>query len=754
MLTAVAFTTGVMLGPAVRPLASSISVVLLAAIGLVAARRGRRVAPLFLAAAGFLGGFVASWAGLPRDGAAAALLAARGRDATVLEGVVREAPELGLDADALIVEAEGDRGDVVRVRVRVPHREEPPLSTWTPVPEYRPRPCANPGARVRLEVELRPLAPALYPLLRTRSPAVRRGVTLAAETRGPEGCSLLPAGGAVGPGEPEVHPVGGGGVRGAIARAIDRGAPPASAAMLRALATGDRTGLARVEEVMLHRAGLSHLFASWGIAAAALTALSFLVLTRATGSARIAALASVPLALLGASAHGADLSAARVASVLVALLLALAIAGAAPAEERSTRVWSGLAVSVIVCLALDPAGLGDVAYQLPFAAVAASLRTYPALAAGLERWILGRSAERGGARGTSLAAVRVVALMLTLAIGTAPLVARLFDRPSLSSLAANVIALPLATFVVTPLAILGGLAGAVSDALGAPLLHLAALGLGALRGLARWLIAHPGSSISAPGMLECLLFYAVTISLSLGNRRAGLVAAAALVMAIGAAELRARPDGALSASFLPVSRGSAALIELPDGGAVAFSTAPPSAGLDLGERTLANYTKLRRHEHLRAIWVPGPRTRWIEAARDLSHQLDAREIWWSAEAREVPASVIAGFDPGARHRFLGRAGVLDAGGARVALASGTLSFRLGAQELSIGAEGWSRAGELTIDARGEAPGGEALGREPSPGPSPGEPTGGVPVHSVRTSGLITATTRGSTVSVEVFQRAE
>ncbi|MCK6547418.1 hypothetical protein L6R52_16330, partial [Myxococcota bacterium] len=137
------FTLGVMLGPAEHVVGTSIAAVALLLLGVGAVKHERGFTPILFGVACLLGGLVVAAARLP---APETISAQPGRvgAAVWIEGVVAEAPELGLDADALVVDVtatatlartatrSSDRAalgaepraltpSTGRVRIRVPH---------------------------------------------------------------------------------------------------------------------------------------------------------------------------------------------------------------------------------------------------------------------------------------------------------------------------------------------------------------------------------------------------------------------------------------------------------------------------------------------------------------------------------------------------------------------------------------------------------------------------------------------------------
>ncbi|MCK6551092.1 ComEC/Rec2 family competence protein, partial [Myxococcota bacterium] len=420
----------------------------------------------------------------------------------------------------------------------------------------------------------------------------------------------------------------------------------------------------------------------------------------------LAVLAALVLAL------GATPPIVRLAIVLAALVLGTIVVG--------LDAWSALALGVIASLAHSPAGLGDVAFQLPFAAIAASIRTAPALGAFFARHFGGTAvggatsaAPTRGVLARSLV-VRAVSLALAVAIGTAPLVARLFERPTLGSLFADAVVIPLAAGIAAPLALVGALAGLALESAAAPFTALAALATSGVDALAAALALHEPLPIPTPTMLECLLFYGASMALAArpssdtdvdparrarrtrASRGLGILALAGLCASMLAGVVLGPPRHGMRVSFLPVSSGHAVTVEGAAGEVVAWSSAPRAAGFDLGERAVANHLHLRRVVRADAILSLGTGGMELARALELARQVHARELWVvtsSASASRLPSAV-----DGVVVRSLVEGRVHTLGSISfVPRVDAGLDVAFGATTIALGPRGQGRAAGLVVD---------------------------------------------------------
>ncbi len=356
-------------------------------------------------------------------------------------------------------------------------------------------------------------------------------------------------------------------VRTRTERALTAGVPAPQGALARGMVLGQDAALTDTVREDFRATGLAHLVAASG-ANVILLATLVLALGAAAGlglSARlwlaIALVAAyVPLA-------GAGPSIQRAAVMGIAGLVA-ALAG------RPASRWYALLLAAALTLAWNPHAAADPGWQLSFAAVLSLLALTPVLRT--------RLAAAGLPRGLAEA----LAITIAATLGTAPLIALHFERLSLVSLPANV----LAAAAVAPVMWLGTIAGALgqaSPALAEPVTALAALPLGYLTWLAERLAALPFAEVAvpSPGPLGVLAIYAIAAATVLawrrlpasGRRRARGGLALATIVAVAAFALLARPPGAprdLTISFLDVGQGDATLIQ-HGATAVLVDTGPP-----------------------------------------------------------------------------------------------------------------------------------------------------------------------------------
>ncbi len=287
-----------------------------------------------------------------------------------------------------------------------------------------------------------------------------------------------------------------------IQRQVD-GGPGAIAA---ALATGDRGGIPAEDDEAMRRAGLAHLLSISGLhitaavggamwVALRLLALSPWLALRAPLvliSAGIGALVGLGYTLL----TGSEVPTIR--SLVAALLVLLAIA-----LGREAITLRLVATGALFVLLIWPEALVGPSFQLSFAAVTAivALHTHPRVMALLSRrdesWII--RLLRG------FLGLLLTGLVVELAL--MPIALFHFHKAGLYGSLANMVAIPLTTFVVMPAEALALLLDAIG--IGAPVWWVVEQALRLMLWIARLVADAPGAIAALPSMPVAAMLLAV-----------------------------------------------------------------------------------------------------------------------------------------------------------------------------------------------------------------------------------------------------
>jgi len=226
------------------------------------------------------------------------------------------------------------------------------------------------------------------------------------------------------------------------------------AGVIVALVIGDQRGIAQADWEVFNRTGVGHLISISGLHITMVAGLAALVasflwrrslftgaqLPLLLPAQKVAALAGSSVALLYVLLAGFGIPAQRTLYMILVVAAALWLG-------RISRVSHVLCTALGVVVVLDPWALLWPGFWLSFGAVAAIL-------------FAGTGRVRDAAPGWRAGLRAAVHTQYVVTLALAPLTMLLFAQVSLASPLANAIAIPLVSFVVTPLALLGSLAPA------------------------------------------------------------------------------------------------------------------------------------------------------------------------------------------------------------------------------------------------------------------------------------------------------
>jgi competence protein ComEC len=378
-----------------------------------------------------------------------------------------------------------------------------------------------PGATLRLSARLMPPpppgVPGAYDYART---AWFDGI--GATGRGFAPITILAGGG-----------TGGGGLRQRLSQHIQASAGGGGVGGIAAsLATGDQGGIPLADNEAMRRSGLAHLLSVSGLhITAAVGAVMLLVARLLALSPWIALKTRVPLIAAGAGAlaaigytllTGAEVPTIRSCVAALLVLVALALG-------RQALTLRLVAAGAIVVLLLYPEALAGPSFQLSFAAVAAivSLNEHPQLRV----WFGPREQTRLARIARELASLLLTGIVVELAL--LPIALFHFHKAGIYGAVANIVAIPLTTFVTMPceaLALLFDTVGA-----GLPFWWLTARSLDLLLWIAHMTAAVPGSVAPLPAMPGAAYALMVVGGLWIGLWRTRWRRLGALPLAIGLA---------------------------------------------------------------------------------------------------------------------------------------------------------------------------------------------------------------------------
>jgi competence protein ComEC len=273
--------------------------------------------------------------------------------------------------------------------------------------------------------------------------------------------------------------------------------------------------------------------------------------------------------------------------------------------RRTSRLYA-LGLAAVATLAIDPSVAGNVGWQLSFAAVlgilllASPIREWLLVHLGrgvpLGRLLFGHGAPRASDRGRPAgvgpwrgALAEGIAVTVAATLATAPLIAYVFEEISMTSLVANVLALP----AVAPAMWLGMVSAALAQIPGTPLAPLNGLDalllayiaqVAAWCGRPTWAVLHVHIGLAA--MLATYAAMAASLVVAKAIARTRRLSAARATATATAVDPSYVPGSAVDPSSAWVNSGR-----------------PHSAGVNVGRPRLAERGRIRRHARGRMAGV-------------------------------------------------------------------------------------------------------------------------------------------------------
>ncbi len=264
-----------------------------------------------------------------------------------------------------------------------------------------------------------------------------------------------------------------------------------------ALATGDQGGVSAEDQEAMRASGLAHLLSVSGLHITAVVAATMFLVLRLFALSPALAL-RWPLIVIAAGFGALAgigytlLTGSEVPTIRSCIAALLVLAGIAMGREALTLRL--VATGATIVLIFWPESLVGPSFQLSFAAITAIVALH-------ESAIVKRLTQRRDEGLVARILRTILSLLLTglaVEIALAPIALFHFHKSGLYGALANIIAIPLTTFVIMPLealALLFDVAG-----LGAPLWWLTGLSLQALLLLAHWVQSAPGAVALLPAI--------------------------------------------------------------------------------------------------------------------------------------------------------------------------------------------------------------------------------------------------------------
>lgn len=429
---------------------------------------------------------------------------------------------------------------------------------------------------------------------------------------------------------------------------LKRSLPPDEAALFQALILGEKRGIGKELREPFNKAGLGHVLAVSGLHVALVAWFAFAVFLHALSlsyrlalvsniRAAAAALTCLPVAAY-ACLTGLEVSCQRATIMVTAFLFSMILG-----KEKET--WSTLALAGLVVLAMEPAALFSISFQLSFSAVVGILWLGPALRTWLSVPASGEKQGRPLATRFYLYFADLTAVTVAATVFLLPVTSYYFHRVSLTVIPANLTALPILGLMVLPLGLLAAASLFLSTALAEGFLKAAAWSLERMMDYVVFWGSRSWSEIwvMTPNLPEVLLLYSLMFFLCCGMSfawgRRGLVVL--LVLFAGDAAYwvhRNLFNPHLKVFFLDVGQGSAALVQFPGKERMLIDGGGFSGGrLDTGKMIIAPFLLRSKITRVDYLVLTHPQTDHLDGLRFIASHFGPKEFWHSGEKGETPA---------------------------------------------------------------------------------------------------------------------
>ncbi len=406
--------------------------------------------------------------------------------------------------------------------------------------------------------------------------------------------------------------------RTALAAAIEQALPESQfTGMTQALALGQRDRITATQWQVLVKTGTNHLMAISGLHVGFVAGLAFFLmnwlwrrsarLLHTWPAAKVGAVAAIVAAFVYAALAGFSVPTQRALTMVLVFMLGLI-------WQRYRRPSVGLSLALILVLALDPLAVMDAGFWLSFAAVGIIL--------------FGMTGRLSGQSGWS----KWGKVHILVALGLLPLTLLLFQKASLISPLANLIAVPFVSLLVVPLVLLGTLLLVLVPVVGQGLLQLADYFMQLLWPLLKWFAALPSAQIYQAIISEWVIIPACIGILWLlaprgwpGRWLGGVWLLCAFCLP------HARPQqGEAQFTLLDVGQGLAAVVETQHKTLV-FDTGPKfSDSFNAGDAVVLPYLVSRGHDRVDTLIVSHADNDHIGGAESLMQGMPVTTLLTSA----------------------------------------------------------------------------------------------------------------------------
>ncbi|RPI78694.1 MAG: DNA internalization-related competence protein ComEC/Rec2 [Desulfobacteraceae bacterium] len=415
---------------------------------------------------------------------------------------------------------------------------------------------------------------------------------------------------------------------------------PQDQALLRALILGEQQEIDPETREHFNKTGLGHILAVSGFNIALVAGLVFFplkwLLTRFYGLTlaldirKTAAVLTAFPVILYTGLSGLEYSSQRAMIMVLAYLFSIVIG-------REKDLWSTLALAALVILAINPAAIFSISFQLSFTAVIGLIWLTPVIFNKMPAFPPADSGYKKIIKYLYQSTVGALAVTLGATLLVLPLTAYYFYRTSLVVVPANLTVLPFFSFWIIPLGLLAALLLPLAPGLAHWVLQVTDWGLQAAMAVIRFWADFEYSAIWTirPNVLEIVLFYALLFFIFFFKRRTWCRIGLGMVLLIAGADAgywlyQTRFDRSLRVTYFDVGQGNAALIQFPgrermliDGGGF------PQDDFDVGRMVLAPALFSSKIGKIDYLVLTHPEADHMNGLRFIAAHFKPKEFWWN-----------------------------------------------------------------------------------------------------------------------------
>ncbi len=328
--------------------------------------------------------------------------------------------------------------------------------------------------------------------------------------------------------------------------------------------------------------------------------------------------------------------------------------------NRGKEFYNTLALAALIILLIYPFSLWEISFQLSFAAVFFIVYLVPRFNGFLGLKEGKTPLEKEGFIRRIFHRKILPAFFVTLAasIGTSPILAYHFHRVSIVGLAANLVAVPIAGFVV-PLLLISCSILPFWETGARFFLSITDIGFEVMVKVIKFFASLPYASVwvTTPTLLEIFLFYALIIcAANVKKRRLYAYLAPLLLMAIildwGYWNYRSLWSHELKVTFISVGQGESALVEFPGGKVMLIDGGGQySSEYDIGERVVAPFLWYKKISGIDYMVLSHTQYDHMAGLKFISGNFMVKEFWWNGDGSLGKLGMILG-DAGASVRVV------------------------------------------------------------------------------------------------------